>query len=255
MALTDGLVGLWHQNNDWLDSSGSGNNGTATGAIFDGTNKKLGSHAGDLDGIDDYVSCGNGSSLNFDDAAQFSFSCWIRITGNGSDGAGGTVLGRYSGGLGYLFYHYRDSRGLYFQCNSNGFNSNYQLSDNTWYHVVYVRDDVNHTFYANNAQVAQEAKDTLSQATSEFYIATYSAGNPQVFKGQIDELAAWNRAITVAEIAEIYNGGTGIEIGVAAADTETEGVVFRRGTGRQRITRQNQNLMAFIDRFMGKVGG
>lgn len=40
-----------------------------------------------------------------------------------------------------------------------------------------------------------------------------------------------------------------------SADTETEGVVFRRGTGRQRITRQNQNLMAFIDRFMGKVGG
>ncbi|MBU1524734.1 MAG: hypothetical protein KKG50_08775, partial [Candidatus Omnitrophica bacterium] len=49
-----GLVGLWHMNNDWIDSSGNLNHGTPSGATFV-IPGKLGSHAGKFDGVDDYV--------------------------------------------------------------------------------------------------------------------------------------------------------------------------------------------------------
>jgi hypothetical protein len=79
----DGLVGLWHFNNDWTDSSGNGNHGTAFGdATFgDGI---LGTAGGEFDGDGDYVSVG---SINYSSKTYWSKGndgVWKFIANNGT---------------------------------------------------------------------------------------------------------------------------------------------------------------------------
>src|SRR5690606_20596420 len=57
-ALMEGVVGLWHMNNSWNDTSGNSNDGTASGNATFTTASKFGSHAGSFDGSGDYVSLG-----------------------------------------------------------------------------------------------------------------------------------------------------------------------------------------------------
>src|SRR3990167_10052895 len=75
-VLTDNLKLLIHANNDWLDASGNGNNGTATGATFS-TSAKLGSHCGSFDGVDDRVGIANESNFDFERTDPISMSAWI----------------------------------------------------------------------------------------------------------------------------------------------------------------------------------
>ncbi len=61
----------------WTDLSGNGNTGTLTnGPTFSSAN------GGSIvfDGVDDYVNCGNASSLNFERTNSFSFCFWIYPT-------------------------------------------------------------------------------------------------------------------------------------------------------------------------------
>jgi len=68
--LDDGLVGHWKMDEaSWsgtsgevMDSSGAGNHGTAIGGVTT-TNGRIG-NAGDFDGTNDYIDCGNDTSLN-----------------------------------------------------------------------------------------------------------------------------------------------------------------------------------------------
>ena len=63
-AATDpDLVGLWHMDNNWTDSSGSGSNGTAYNGATLSTDARVGSHAGSFNGVDGYVTLGNNAGL------------------------------------------------------------------------------------------------------------------------------------------------------------------------------------------------
>ncbi|MDH3975628.1 MAG: LamG domain-containing protein [Deltaproteobacteria bacterium] len=228
-GLTDGLISLWHMNGDWSDSVGP-NNGIPAGASFD-TVKKLGSYSGQWDGIDDYVNCGNDSSLGFTNDSEFTISAWVYQTGDGPDGNGGTICGRYDAGKGYLFYHFTDSRGLFFQCDSVGFISNYQIPLSTWTHVIYRRDANDHKLYVNGVLRAGETKGVLSDGNTNFYVGTHSSALTQEWKGNIDELSIWGRALTdgdavigqtaTGEIAELWNSGVGTELLVAALKADS----------------------------------
>lgn len=225
MALIDGLVGLWHQNNTWSDSSGKNNNGTATGAIFDGVNQKLGSHAGSFDGIDDYVDVGTNASLDVQ-GAEFSVMAWVRVPETGLIDK--PIFSNASQADGFRGFALVINRRFGVSPNANidlqkrgviDQNIAFTFNANTWYHIVVTQHYSGGSpsevkFYADGAYLGNYTNTTAYYASTgdPKHIGKNISGDGGLWKGLIDELAVWNRAITAAEVTELYNSGTGIEM-------------------------------------------
>jgi len=204
MALTDNLISVWHMNNDWQDSWGT-NHGTATGAIFS-TSAKLGSHAGSFDGIDDYVTVGDGASLQ---VSTLSFASWIKR----SDAARFLDLVFVGGSGEYGFYTYATKLGFGRIAVSETL-SNTITWDTNWHFVVITYDSGigQAKFYFDNVLVG-----TTSYSNPGFVSGTKAFGRrPDVsgneMSGKIDEAVLWGRVLSAAEVSELWNGGVGIEI-------------------------------------------
>ena len=106
------------------------------------------------------------------------------------------------------------------------------LSINTWYHIVGRRVGTNVKIYVNGVLEASSTNASLTNPTTtdHWHIGVSVDGtdtHTRWFKGRLDEVAIWSRAVTdggvsvgqtaTGEIADLYNGGTGIEIGAAAS--------------------------------------
>ena len=216
MALTDELVSVWHMNNDWTDSFGN-NDGSPSGVTFDASEKKLGSHAGYFDGVDDYTLFGADSSLKPTDA--FSISMWFR---NEFTGAGLLMASRAnsSATTGYLLFFGQNQ--LYFLTSTTGsswttvFTSDSTLLSNTWYHMVVTWESGSQKMYLDNVLQSNSgnASGSLVYDSGEIHIGANYPDLTSDYKGQMDELIFWNRALDAEDVAELWNSGDGIEIGV-----------------------------------------
>ena len=72
-------VGYWPMDNSWADLSRNGNDGSAgNGAAFT-TEPKIGTHAGNFDGVDDYVSVGNDADVLF--TGPHTLESWVKFNG------------------------------------------------------------------------------------------------------------------------------------------------------------------------------
>lgn len=211
-----GNVLLLHMNNDWSDSSGLENNGTASGATFT-TSSKLGSHAGSFDGVDDYVNVSN-TGGEFD-MQTITVLAWIKlIEYNTSDFP--TIISKRRGwgsGLAswelsmaplYNFTSLRinGSSEYYINYDHNG-----NFPFNEWYYVGFTKNGANCSLYGNgvllnsttdcpdfntgsNILIGQTGEDAVALSTYDF-------------NGSIDEVAIWNRSLSADEILNIYKRG------------------------------------------------
>ncbi len=78
------------------------------------------------------------------------------------------------------------------------------------YHLVYVYDGVNVTGYINNVASTPTAASGSGSAaiTNGFYIGATQDGSLEV-SALIDDCGFFNRALTAAEVATLYNAGPG----------------------------------------------
>jgi hypothetical protein len=89
------------------------------------------------------------------------------------------------------------------------------IVENEVYFALVV-DTVNQTktIYANGVQVGQSATGTTLRSNQDaiIVIGSWWVDGGYAFNGTIDKLGIWNRALTSAEVAELYNSGTGLEL-------------------------------------------
>ena len=71
-----GLVGLWHFDDNALDSSGNGNDGTVYGGV--GYVAGMFDNALSFDGTDDYVEVAHADSLDMTSA--YTVEAWVNVT-------------------------------------------------------------------------------------------------------------------------------------------------------------------------------
>ena len=77
----------------WRDLSGNNNNGTLTnGPTYTGVSKDA---AIVFDGVDDYVDCGNNSTVNLN--SSFTINCWVKISPTAPSSSGKGIVGKYTG--------------------------------------------------------------------------------------------------------------------------------------------------------------
>lgn len=224
MALTDGLGGLWHMNGDWLDSFGN-NNGTASGATFDSSNQKLGSACGKFDGFDDHVYIADHASIR--PSSAMTIMAWVK-----SEDVTGVSRGFISKEIvdvsGYMLYVTPGENCLFYLYGlTGGFAvATPPLTIGQWHLIIASYDGANIKIYKDGIFINQvAATGTIASNTKDLWFGRYNT-SPSTYHGSsYDSVAVWDRALTDGgisvgqtaggEIAQLWNGGAGIEIGAA----------------------------------------
>ena len=206
----DGLNASWHfdegEENTAYDSSGNDNDGTIYGANW--TDGKFGK-ALSYDGSNDYVNCGNDESLNITDG--ITIEVWIEvdqvdpISGLGQhiirkEGAWAFGIGP-SGRIGWWLSNATCWVGSW------SFSST-TINANNLHHIIGIRDDDTMKVYIDNTQDqnTQTITGSLSVNSNNVVIGKFNESiDYEQFKGIIDELRIYERALSEDEISDLYN--------------------------------------------------
>jgi hypothetical protein len=209
-SLNDGLVGYWKLDEGKtpiIDSSGSGNNGT----LINSPTWAPGPHltcsnlnALALNGTNQYASLGNPAVLNF--SGRITLSAWVRPSS--------------SGGVQNLLAHGYDANHEVFLRIAS---PNYEVGSwvagttystiyavpggdiGTWVHLAGVYDGTGWHLYRNGVQVSSSVKTVGAvTVTSNWAIGARGDGTSRLLAGVIDEVRIYKRALSAAEIADLY---------------------------------------------------
>jgi len=204
-----GLVGWWRFDEGAgtiaEDSSGYGNDGTIYGATWvDGKYGK----ALSFDGTDDYVDCGNAASLS--PTNEETVIMWVKPSAGYGELyprliAHDDYVRLYvyiDSATGRLHIHFYTSGGI------AGVTSSLSLGIDTWTHVAFLYDGDYMKLYLNGVLYATSAKvsGTINSAGTNLAIGN-NLGKTRSFKGVIDEVRVYNRALSAAEIQEVFEKG------------------------------------------------
>jgi hypothetical protein len=197
----------------WTDLSRSEYIGTLiNGPTFDSTN------AGSIlfDGSNDLVEITNSTSLT-----SFTISVWFKMTGPGSTGGVSntqynSLFGINSGTRRILVATsantgIEEGRILVQLGGSNYFSSTATATiTNRWNNVVYTRQATTAIIYINGIAETPQLNSGITFPAANLFLGAYS--NPIVayaMKGNIAQLAIYNRAISATEILQNYNATKG----------------------------------------------
>lgn len=180
----------------WYDKSGYNNSGSLiNGPNFDSAN--LGSIV--FDGIDDYVDCGNGSSINI--TGDLSVSVWVTTTGLAGNRiifAKHSLPSNISNYEGYL-----KGNSVYWWDGISERNTGLSIPSNIWTNITYVRISTIVTAYVNYNTTGNVTVTVQGPVSGNLTIGKDQ--NSQNFSGKIAQIQIYNRALSAQEVLQNYN--------------------------------------------------
>jgi len=170
---------------------------------------------GNADGGDDVVVFPDDGSLDPSLGKNFSFTAWVK--GAPTQESGAAIIAKGTGAGGEQFAcDVIDNRFRFFAWNNNSPNSAFAAHsnvrpDDTWQHLVGVCDLSKGIFrlYLNGTEISStNPSSTLVAGNHEISIGARKGSSAPAynlnFKGTIDEVAYFKRALSVAEIDALY---------------------------------------------------
>jgi hypothetical protein len=155
------------------------------------------------------------------DTDTITISAWIRRLGVQSDWAGvvfsrsgSTVAGLNFGNDHELRYHWNDGQW--------GWNSGLIVPDGQWVHVALVVEPTQATIYLNGEASVHTAGHGKEEFNGLTRIGRDRSGRS--FKGDIDDVAIWNRALPPGQIAHLYEQGLAGRTFHSLPDTDGDGI-------------------------------
>ncbi|NVN91044.1 MAG: LamG domain-containing protein [Desulfuromonadales bacterium] len=217
VAPPSGLVAWWRAENSATDSKWINHGRLINGATF--ATGKVG-QAFSFDGVDDYVDAGTNDIFNFNNGAgDFTIQAWInpatleRLGQSAATIAAKDTLSPFSG---WSFYIYPDGRlgfggaGVWEFTSAVG-----TITTGSWAHVVITRNGSAYKLYKDGAEVASVSHGNIETSAASLRIGSDFVGvnangdwGDLRFNGLIDEVAIFNQALSVVDIASIYNAGS-----------------------------------------------
>lgn len=186
------------------DISGQGNNGTITTASWTRTEKGL--WVLSFDGSNDYISCGNDSSLLFTSEA-FTMLAWLYP----DNFAGDKMIvcrGLYETDGWYAEIYTTQKIGLRtHQAGAHQITqSSASMTATTWQHVAFVRSGASVTIYRNGTDITDSAGIHVDPRTNtrNLYIGQYDLSSAR-FLGDMALWALHNVALSQAQVQGMYN--------------------------------------------------
>ncbi len=218
------------------DSSGYANNGTAYGATL--TTDRFGKQnsAYKFNGYNDYIVVKPNMLVGLN---EFTYSAWVSV--DPANYAGGTTIFSVGGAASNMpGEHYEQSMSFlsdnftlrghqFFTGSYNEYGasivqskifSSTQVELDKWYHVTYTRDSNEMNMYVNGVLQAKDSLANLYKYRASYgtgdiknaIIGSIARGNTYFFYGKIDDVLAYNRAITAKEVDSIYNASKPVGI-------------------------------------------
>ncbi len=251
---TNGLVGYWPFNGNANDESGNGNNGTVNGATLTADRNGNANSAYSFDGVDDFIQ-GNFNNFPLGGNSR-SISAWVDFSTTNDD----FINFIASWGLGTSSQSSaHQAFGLCICSNLNCLNIWQSFSDteqnetfstnfatNFDYHIASTVDaQGNFQFYINGALVYSSVTLGLNTIANGnvFRIGrsthTNTDGWAGFFKGNLDDIAIYNRALTQEEITALYNGTTTSGGGGNGGTAGTPAPIVPQGIPYQAMIRDN----------------
>jgi len=220
-----GIVSAWHFNegsgSTAEDTPGSNNGTLINGPLWSNGYRGNGIY---FDGVNDYVRVPNSASLNPD---SITVSAWIKAEQWGTEPWRNSIVSKdSSANFGYIL-RCGDNGRLSFVANYGGTwqeaQSEQIMELNKWTHVAGTISGTGSEgiikVYINGIERASLTVYGLYQKSSvELRIGESSGFSGRLFKGTIDEVAIFNRALNNSEINELYMNGLTDGVGDACDD-------------------------------------
>jgi hypothetical protein len=219
--LKEGLVAYYPFNGNANDESGNGYNGQLIAGTF--VPNRFGYQGGtlELNGDNQYVSIPNFTAI--DNAEQATFSCWVKSPniGNKADTVGNPIFmrwlsgGSYAGAVGLIA---SETKGMVTTAVIGGFGTESPTApmvSDQWQQMVIVFDGRKSNpserlkYYVNGAggvfkDYAAANPSRLGAVGTVTYIGRY-AWAPISFKGKIDDIRIYSRALSDGEVKALYD--------------------------------------------------
>ena len=179
--------------------------GTIVGATWiKNGGRWIGKNTLEFDGTDDYVKCGNNSSLDISES--FTISFWVKQNGTGTYQ---TLFNKEGSSCVYSAWVYND--GLYFGMRSGGAwhqdPSMGSIPDNVWTFVAIIFDGTDARSYINGKHTDTLPIGGVGDTTDANLYLGRRKGTRQEFRGCIDEFAIYDRSLSRNEIEGHYKMG------------------------------------------------
>jgi photosystem II stability/assembly factor-like uncharacterized protein len=209
--LDSGLVAYYPFNGNANDESGNGNNGTDYGATL--TTDRFGTfgYAFSFNGTSNYINKYPASFI-FNYNSKFTVSAWFnpsilsgtrQIVSHLTEGSGNFVWNATIQNGSLIFGATRQM--------SDWYNATYLLpvnALNTWQHVVGVYDNTSMKLYYNGVLVDNTTFGYTNTTAASLPInigADQFGSMSNFFSGSLDDIRIYNRALSDAEILQLYN--------------------------------------------------
>lgn len=158
--------------------------------------------------------------------AAMSMSVWGKFTSFPSDSrvCGNSDTGANNGGI---MLSVSNTQGKFYFTVGNGTargQANFSgITTATWYHMVGTYDGANVKLYINNViGTSATLTGSINAVATDLNIGRQPAyGGVDYVNGVIDEVGIWNRALTSAEVGELYNSGAGFQYPFTATANTT----------------------------------
>jgi hypothetical protein len=258
---TSGLLGYYPLSGDATDHSGNGNNGTVLGASL--TSDPFGNpnSAYSFNGYSSHIDIPYAPGFNIASNGQFTISLWAKPSANNN---GNSLALFVKGDFDYGLY--------YWGPNQFGLGSGWGPSvstptmvvPGTWYHVVGTYSDGTFSIYVNGAVLGTvyDAR-AIRQSLGGSAIGRKGTSVMDYFPGSIDEVRFYNRALSGAEVEELYDYESGNGLGLSLfnisltmyqqSSSKTSGSITTTASPKTVIyaTKDILNVLAFDENLKG----
>ena len=217
---TNGLVGWWPFNGNANDESGNGNHGK-TFKFSDSTdrfgNKKSAIY---LNGLDNFIEIPHHSDMN---SLPFSISFWMNSNEQNKNGKlfNKVCCSSWNGwdielvstnqpnkGIWHFEYYNSTCKGIYQTYCSPVQYPSFETHDDKWHHIVFTVDSSIAKVYIDSKLSHSQNWDGLPTApnsTLPINIGRYGQGNFLFYKGFIDDVGLWKKALSNEDVLKLYN--------------------------------------------------
>lgn len=207
-----GLVAYYPFNGNANDESGSGYNGTVSGATLTSNRYGVSNSAYQFNGIGSAITLNNSTNMDFVENSTgkpFSLSAWARLgtnSGNVELIVGKHFCGSYGG---YLLVTQNGTFSFWTAVNGNSWvqlTTAQNFLDDKWHHVVATYDGVNQKIYVDGLLKGTLASAYNSPATG----IPVKIGQPEgcgsshIYNGKLDDIRIYNISLNDAQVLQLY---------------------------------------------------
>ncbi|MBW2984913.1 LamG domain-containing protein, partial [Candidatus Woesearchaeota archaeon] len=188
------------------------NNGTVINATWNSTGGYDGKGAYMFNGSNDYINCGNDSSLQFG-SGNFTLSAWVKTESSSSQ-----IILMKGDGAADIYYYLRMNNGNISVTAGDG--SQYTVTsastynDGNWHFATGVRDGNNLRLYVDGVEDPNSPTDISSLTSTDYgedlVIGRYGPSSMWYFNGTIDDVMIFNRSLSAEQIKALYENRTNL---------------------------------------------